>query len=161
MESAGWSAAGDGADDEEGLRTRGDRVGERRVRQLVGEILATSEEPQERPALLRDVIADRAAQHRVAGFERIDDRTLRSHTLNVELHFAADVRKSAKVRRELNSDHGSVWTSTERTAGKSRTMGAHVSPASADAYTCPPVVPKYTPHLSSESTAIASRSTLT
>ncbi len=56
---------------------------------------------------------------------------------------------------------GNVWTSTESTAGRSRTMGAQLSPASADKYTCPPVVPKYTPHLSSESTAIASRSTLT
>jgi len=40
-------------------------------------------------------------------------------------------------------------------------MGAQLSPASADAYTCPPVVPKYTPHGSSASTVIASRNTLT
>jgi hypothetical protein len=53
--------------------------------------------------------------------------------LNVELHLAADARESSKMRRELNSDHGSVWTSTESTAGKSRTMGAQESPASADA----------------------------
>ncbi len=57
--------------------------------------------------------------------------------------------------------HGSVWTSTESTGGRSRTIGAQLSPASAEAYTCPPVVPKYTPHLSSESTAIASRNTFT
>ena len=57
-------------------------------------------------------------------------------------------------------DH-SVCTSTEYTAGKSRTIGAQLSPASAEQYTCPPLVPKYTPHLSSASTAIASRSTFT
>ena len=36
-------------------------------------------------------------------------------------------------------------------------MAVQWSPASAEAYTCPPVVPKYTPHGSSASTAIASR----
>ncbi len=36
----------------------------------------------------------------------------------------------------------SVCTSTESTAGKSRTIGAQLSPASLEAYTCPPVVPK-------------------
>ena len=81
--------------------------------------------------------------------------------LDLELHLAVDVRQRAQMRREHDSDHGSVWTSTDRTAGRSRTMGAQLSPASADAYTCPPVVPKYTPHESSESTAIASRNTLT
>jgi len=40
-------------------------------------------------------------------------------------------------------------------------MGAQLSPASADAYTWPPVVPKYTPHGSSVSTHIASRNTFT
>src|SRR5208282_1003088 len=40
-----------------------------------------------------------------------------------------------------------VCTSTESTAGRSRTIGAHESPASAEPYTCPPLVPKYTPHL--------------
>src|SRR3977135_1599109 len=57
--------------------------------------------------------------------------------------------------------HASVCTSTESTAGRSRTIGFQLSPASAEAYTCPPVVPKYMPHLSSASTAIASRNTLT
>ena len=59
------------------------------------------------------------------------------------------------------SNHASVCTSTDSTPGKSRTMGAQLSPASAEAYIWPPVVPKYTPHLSSESTAIASRNTFT
>jgi hypothetical protein len=58
-------------------------------------------------------------------------------------------------------NHGSVCTSTESTAGRSRTTGDQLSPASAEAYTCPPVVPKYTPHRSSESTAMASRNTFT
>ena len=127
----------------------------------MGKILAAGEEPQERPALLRDVVADGAAQHRITGLQRVEDRALRCRTLDVQLHVAGEVRQPAQVWREHDSDHGSVWTSTESTAGRSRTIGAQLSPASAEQYTCPPVVPKYTPHLSSESTAIASRSTLT
>src|SRR5205807_5551158 len=38
--------------------------------------------------------------------------------------------------------HPSVCTSTESTAGRSRTIGFQLSPASAEAYTWPPVVPK-------------------
>src|SRR4029077_11063780 len=57
--------------------------------------------------------------------------------------------------------HTSVCTSTESTPGRSRTIGDQLSPASAEAYTCPPLVPKYKPHWWSESTAMASRNTLT
>lgn len=39
-------------------------------------------------------------------------------------------------------DHFRVCTSTERTAGRSRTIGIHESPASGEQYTWPPVVPK-------------------
>src|SRR5208282_1435068 len=127
----------------------------------MGKILFAGEESQERTALLRDLIADRTTQHRIAGLERVQDRTQRGLTLNLELHISANLRQRPQMRRKYDSDHGSVWTSTESTAGRSRTMGAQLSPASADAYTCPPVVPKYTPHESSESTAIASRNTLT
>jgi hypothetical protein len=65
------------------------------------QIHLAGEEPQHRSALVRDVVADRPAQHRIAGFQLTD------------------------------------------------------------AYTCPPVVPKYTAQLSSASTAIASRNTFT
>src|SRR6266704_5311405 len=150
-----------GAHHHEGLAPRRDRVGQRGVRQFVGQILLAGEEPQERPAPLREVVADRPAQHRIAGLERVEDRALRDPTLDVELHLAVDVRQLPQVCREHHADHGSVWTSTESTAGRSWTMGAQLSPVSADAYTCPPVVPKYTPHGSSESTANASRNTFT
>ena len=125
-------------------------------------ILLAGEEPHERPALLRDVVADRPAQHRIAGLERVEDRALRDRSPSTSR--VTSPLTPASVRRCAGSstlNHGSVWTSTESTAGRSRTMGAQLSPASADAYTWPPVVPKYTPHESSESTAIASRSTLT
>src|SRR5437016_89342 len=103
----------------------------------------------------------RPPQHRIGGLERVEDRALRGLTLDVELRLAVDARERPQMCREHDPDHDSVWTSTDTTDGRSRTMGAQLSPASADAYTCPPVVPKYTPHGSSESTAIASRNTLT
>jgi hypothetical protein len=127
----------------------------------MGEILLASEEAQEWPALLRNMVPDGASEHGIASFERVKNRTLRNLTLDFELHLAVNARQRPQMCRQLDADHGNVWTSTETTAGRSRTMGAQLSPASADAYTCPPVVPKYTPHLSSESTAIASRKTLT
>jgi DNA polymerase-3 subunit alpha len=52
---------------------------------------------------------------------------------DVELHFAAGARQVAQMRREHDPDHGSVWTSTESTAGRSRTIGSQWSPASAEA----------------------------
>src|SRR4029077_14061643 len=118
-------------------------------------------EPQERAALERNVVANRAAQHRVPGLERVEDGRARDRAADVELHLVANVRQSAQVRREDDAHHRRFGTSTDSTAGRSRTMGVQLSPASADMYTCPPEVPKYTPHLSSESTAIASRSTFT
>ena len=154
-------ATGHGPHDQKRLCAHRDRVWQWGVWQFVGQILLAGKEPHERSALLRDVITDRPSQHRIAGLKCVEDQALRGLTLKVEFHLAVDLRQRPQMCREHDSDHGSVWTSTESTAGRSRTMGAQLSPASADAYTCPPVVPKYTPHESSESTAIASRNTLT
>src|SRR5262249_28003812 len=158
---AGLLTAGRRPYDREGLGPRGDCVRRRGICPLVGQVLLAREEAQERTAFLRDVIANRAAQHWIAGLDRVEPRTLRCLTRHVDVHFAVDLRQPSQMRLELDSDHGSVWTSTDRIAGRSRTMGAQLSPASAETYTWPPVVPKYTPHDSSESTAIASRNTLT
>ena len=48
------------------------------------QVLLTGEEPDERPPLLCDVVADRSAQHRIAGLERVEDRALRDLTLDLE-----------------------------------------------------------------------------
>src|SRR6267378_7154048 len=154
-------AAGNRPDDEKGLFPRCDGVGKRSIRRLKRIVLFAGEEAQERTALLGDMIADRAAQHRILGFESVEHRALRDRTFDVELHLGADARQRPQMSGEYDANHGSVWTSTESTAGRSRTMGVQLSPALAEAYTWPPVVPKYTPHLSSESTAIASRKTFT
>src|SRR5207248_9703288 len=99
----------------------------------MGYILRAGEESYERSALPGDVVADRPAQHRVAGLERLHERALRGWTLNVEHHVAADLGQRAQMQREHHSDHGSVCTSTDTTAGRSRTIGAQLSPASGEA----------------------------
>src|SRR5436853_6299320 len=157
------SPSGDCSDHEKRLRPRCDGLREGSIGRIVRQVPLARKEPQERPALLGDVVADRAAQHGITRLECIQYRGAgdRPPLRDVERHLALHLRQRAQVRRQHYADHASVWTSTESTAGRSRTMGAQLSPASADAYTCPPLVPKYTPHGSSESTAIASRSTFT
>src|SRR5438309_5533744 len=157
----GGLPARDGTDHKEGFLPGGDFVRQWCIRRLVREILLAREEPYERAALPSRVVTYGASQHRIGALHCIEDGALRHRALHVERDLVADVRERPQMMRKHDADHRSVCTSTESTGGRSRTIGAQVSPASADAYTCPPVVPKYTPHLSSASTAIASRRTFT
>jgi hypothetical protein len=81
-------------------------------------------------AFRRYLIADRSAQHRIVRFEGVKNRALRNLTLNLELHFATNARQRSQMCREYDFDHGRVWTSTESTAGRSRTMGEEAAIAS-------------------------------
>src|SRR5580698_1436743 len=119
-----------------------DGVGQRRVGRLVRQVFLAGEEAQKRSALSRGVIANGPTQHRIASLKRIEDRSLRDWMFDVEFHIAANVRQGSKMRRKDDTDHDvlstirnhpSVCTSTESTAGRSRTIGAQLSPASADA----------------------------
>jgi hypothetical protein len=85
-------AAGHGPNDQKRLGPRRDRVGQRGIWRFVGQILLTREEPYEGPALVRDLVTHRAAQHRIAGLEGVEDRTLRGLTLDVEFHLTVDAR---------------------------------------------------------------------
>src|SRR5438552_8001279 len=158
---ASLSPAGHRPHDEQRLGAGRHRIRQRGIRQLVGQILRAREEPHERPALLGGLIADRPAQRGKRSLERVEDRALRDLAGDLELHLAVDPRQRSQMGREHHPDHGSVWTSTDTTDGRSRTIGAQLSPELGETYTCPPEVPKYTPHGSRVSTAIASRSTLT
>jgi len=97
------------------------------------QIFLAGEESQKRPPLLRNLIANRPAQHGISGLKRIKHRALRDRTSDLKLNFAAGVSQRSQMLREYHADHGSVCTSTESTAGKSRTIGAQLSPASAEA----------------------------
>jgi hypothetical protein len=105
-------------------------------------ILLAGKEAHERPALVRDLVTQGPAQRWIAGLERVEHRAQCCLAVDFERHLATGMRKRPQMRRKYDPDHDSVWTSTESTAGRSRTMGAQLSPASGDKYTCPPVVPK-------------------
>ena len=107
------------------------------------------------------VLSNRPAQHRVARLQSIEDatdgdgrghfkRNLCAHPCQRPQMIRQNHANHRRSRRVLSgpvsliSDpcHASVCTSTLKTAGKSCTIGVHVSPAFADPYTWPPVVPK-------------------
>src|SRR6266545_1117463 len=157
--AAPCSAAGDRADHVEHLLPLDQRLGKRGVGVVVRMIFLRDEEPDERTPLPAVVVAHRAPERRVRGLEGVEDRALRDGSPDVDRHLSLHLREGAQVGGQDDPDHGRVCTSTDRTAGRSRTIASQLSPLSADAYTWPPLVPKYTPQSSRPSTAIASRRT--
>src|SRR2546430_1879340 len=134
--------AGHCPDDQERLFAGGHSLGQWTVGRVERQVLLAGEEPHQSAPLSSDLVPDRAAKHRVAGLEGIEHRLRRRLSKDLELDLAFDLGEIPQMRRENDTNHFRVCTSTESTAGKSRTMGLQLSPASADAYTCPPVVPK-------------------
>src|SRR2546422_7351044 len=94
----------------------------------MGEIPLAREESQERSTLLRDVVADRPSQHRIAGLERLEDRRLRDLTLDVQRYLAVDVRQRPQVRREGHTNHRRGCTSPDNNGGKAPAMGSQPFP---------------------------------
>src|SRR5581483_2919660 len=94
------AAAGNRADDEKGLRPGGDGVGERSIRRFVREVLLARKESDKRAALLCDVIAKRAAQHRIGSLQGIEHRTLRHRAGNLHGDLALNLREGPQMRRK-------------------------------------------------------------
>src|SRR5215469_1146290 len=140
---------------------RSHRLRQRRIWRFMRQVFLAGKKAQERTTLLRDMVSNRSQQHGITRFQRIQHRSLRDWICDLQHHLAAHVRQRAQMLWQHNPDHCSVCTSTDNTAGRSCTMAFQLSPASFEAYTCPPDVPKYRPQESSWSTAIASRSTFT
>jgi len=111
------------------------RFWKRSVGGFMREVFFACKESKKWPALKCGLIADRPPQHRILGLECIENAAKGDAAVQVKLDVTANFRQRAQMRWKNNANHCSVCTSTERTAGRSRTMGAHVSPASADAYT--------------------------
>jgi len=99
-------AAGNGSDDDNRLFPGCDRIGQRSVWRFVGQILLAGEEAQERPAVKRDLVANGSAQHRIAGFERVEDGALRYGAADFQLHFAADLGQGPEMEGQDDADHG-------------------------------------------------------
>ena len=86
-------------------------------------------ETHERPAPSRPPIADRAGQHREPGLQPVQDRRDRRPR---DLHLPVHAGERPQMRGQHHADHGSACTSTESTAGRSRTIGVQVSPESGE-----------------------------
>jgi len=119
-------------DDQVRFLTHGDLLGQQRVGLGVRQVLLAGEEPDERPPLAAVLVTYRAAQHRVPGLQRVEHRALGHLARDRQLNLAVDSGQGAQVRRKHEPDHGKVWTSTESTRGRSRTIGAQLSPESAE-----------------------------
>ena len=93
------------------------------------------------------MLTDCAAEDRMTRLERIQQRPDRRLARHFDDNLSTHACQRPQMLRQLDPNpahlaHRIVCTSTESTAGRSRTMGFQLSPESADAYTCPPVVPK-------------------
>ena len=129
-----FSTARYGSYDQKRLSPRYDGCGQGGIRRFVGEVLLAGEEPYKGPALSGDVIAERAAECWIGGLERVEEGSLRGLPFDMKFNLSVHTRQYAQMSWECDADHHrSVWTSTESTAGRSRTMGDQLSPASAEA----------------------------
>jgi len=77
-------------------------------------------------------VADGATEDGVAGLEGVEHGGGRDRVGHVEVHLAGHGGQGLEVGREHDPDHDSVCTSTDRTAGRSVTIGRQRSPASGD-----------------------------
>ena len=115
---------------------------------------------QETPALLRRVIAICAAQHRVAAFERIQDRLLSRWpgTSSCDLAVTrASVRRVRRRTTRITAVSGPRPKAPAEGRARSRSSCCRHRPTRRPAARCAEVQP----HSSSASTSIASRSTFT
>ena len=99
---------GNGADDEEGLRSRSNLIRERSIWRLMRQVFFAGKVSQKRAALLCDVVADRPGQDRIASLERVQDRPLRHRALDLELHLVTNPRQRPQVWRKDDADHDRV-----------------------------------------------------
>ena len=87
------------------------------------QILVAGVKPDQWSAALRRVIPDGSLQHRIASFQRIENR-LRCYGLrDPQNDLIVDSGQAPQMERKRDSNHGSVCTSTDNTLGKSRTIG--------------------------------------
>jgi hypothetical protein len=93
-------------DHQQRLHSQGDRLGQRSIKRRESKVLFAGVVPQERSPLMRDVVANRAAEHWVAGLQRVEHRADCDRRLNVELHPGRDVGEHSQVVGDFDSDHG-------------------------------------------------------
>ena len=82
-----------------------DRVGERRIRRFMRQIISAGKESYKWPPDLSNMITHCSAQHRISSLERVEHRALSDRSDNVKFHFAINVRERSQMRRENNTNH--------------------------------------------------------
>jgi hypothetical protein len=98
-------ASGQRADDEKRFGAADHLVGKAGIRGLMREVFCTRKEPDERAPPVRDVIANRAAQHWIIRFERVEHGPERRLPIDLDLHFRSDARKRLQMLWKDYSDH--------------------------------------------------------
>src|SRR5579859_477927 len=116
-------------------RNNGFRKGS--VRRLMRKIFLASKKAKKRAALLRDVVANGSRKHGIRSLKSIEHGANCDLTSDFDGHFTADMRQCPQMRRKDDANlrcgatsHERVCASTDKTAGRSRTMGDRKSPAS-------------------------------
>ena len=132
-----FSTSRDGPNDQKRLNTADDRIRQFGFGRFEGQIFLAGEESHEGPTLQCAVVANRPAQDGITGFERVQDGTQCYRPPDLNLHLALHASQVSQVIRKHDADfgfhiQGSVCTSTDKTPGKSRTMGFQESPLSAE-----------------------------
>ena len=89
----------DRSDDVERLDTARDCIGEQVIRIGQRNIVLAGKEPDERPALVRHMIAKCALQRRVCCFQGIEDGANRNRRGNLQRHFPIRPGKDAQMSR--------------------------------------------------------------
>ena len=120
-------------DDQEWFRPIRNRVRQRRIGRFMRQIFAARKKTDHWPANLRHMITHCPAQHRIFRFNRVQQRALSQRSIELKSYFTVDVRQRTQIRRKNNAYHGNVCASTDTTAGRSRTIGFHLSPVSTEA----------------------------
>jgi hypothetical protein len=123
------SAAGHRPHDQDRLVTAEHRVGQRRVRRLVREVLLAGVEPHEGPSPAAGRLAHGAAQRRMLLLQRVQHLHQRGR---LDRHLALHLGEGPQVVGQHDASHGRVCTSTDSTDGRSRTMAAQLSPPSGE-----------------------------
>lgn len=96
------------------------------------QILAASEESDERPPLSRNGVSKSPLERRKALLECVENRLLRRFARNIELHLSTGSSQNAEVIGKSHTNHGRVCTSTDSTGGRSWTAACQLSPESED-----------------------------
>jgi hypothetical protein len=108
-------SASNGPDNDKRLLPGHNGVGEWRVGRFVGQILLAREKAQKWAALLCDMVADCASEHRISPFKRVQHRALRYWDGHFECHFTADLGQISQMKGKDDADHMSSFRSSNIT----------------------------------------------